>query len=213
MPSGEPRGLILVLHPWWGLTPPIRAACDDLADHGYVAVAPDLYDGEIAATPQKARELRSRRRRTPMWRQIVSEVEQVRSRTDSSSIAQIGFSMGGHWALWLAKQSRPEIPPITATTVFYATRAGDFSASRSAFQFHFAADDPFVSEKGIAQQQRQLHSTGCDVEIHRYPGTGHWFFESDRPDAYDSAAATVAWQRTLGFLDRYAADLDESPAT
>lgn len=202
-PSGSPRGLVLVLHPWWGLTPPIRAACDELADHGYIAVAPDLYDGDVASTPEAAAELRSRKRRVPIWRQIVATAERVRLGTGLDRIGQIGFSMGGHWALWLAKQSRPEIPQIAATTVFYATRAGDFSASRSAFQFHLAEHDPFVSDAGIARQERQLLAAGREVEIHRYLGTGHWFFESDRPEAFDAPAAALAWARTVTFLDRH----------
>ena len=34
------------------------------------------------------------------------------------------------------------------------------------------------------------------------PGTGHWFFESDRPPAHDPAAAELAWRRTIDFLRR-----------
>jgi dienelactone hydrolase len=30
--------------------------------------------------------------------------------------------------------------------------------------------------------------------------TGHWFFEPDRPQAYNQAAASLAWERTLAFL-------------
>jgi carboxymethylenebutenolidase len=40
------------------------------------------------------------------------------------------------------------------------------------------------------------------VTFHVYPGVGHWFFESDRPDAYDEAAAELAWQRTIGWLGK-----------
>lgn len=202
-PVSRPRAVIAVLHAWWGLTPVITGVCDDLADLGYVAVAPDLYRGETATTADEAAALRARKRSTPMWRQIVSEIDRARSQFDVEPVGQIGFSMGGHWALWLAKQSRDEIPPITATTVFYATRAGDFTASASAFQFHFAETDPFVTDAGIARQERQLHAAGRQVELHRYPGTGHWFFEWDRADAYDSDASDLSWRRTVAFLDRH----------
>lgn len=203
LPTAPARAVILVLHPWWGLTPVITGVCDDLADLGYIAVAPDLYYGEIAETPDQATELRSRRRPTPMWRHILAEVEQARSKFAVEPLGQIGFSMGGHWALWLAKQSRPEIPPISATTIFYATRAGDFSASRSAFQFHLAEADPFVNPRAAARQERQLRRAGFEVEVHRYADTGHWFFEWDRPDAFDPSAATLAWERTTKFLERH----------
>lgn len=202
-PAGPPHAVIAVLHAWWGLTPVITGVCDDLADLGYLAVAPDLYGGDVAATADEAAALRARKRSTPMWRQIVSETNRARAEFDGPPVGQIGFSMGGHWALWLAKQSRPEIPPITATSVFYATRSGDFSASHSAFQFHLAETDPFVTESGVARQERQLHAAGRPVELHRYPGTGHWFFEWDRPDAYDPEAASLAWRRTVEFLDRH----------
>lgn len=201
-PAGLPRATIAVLHAWWGLTPVVTGVCDDLARLGYVAVAPDLCGGEVASSAEEASVLRARRRSTPMWRQIIAEIDQARADFGAAAVGQIGFSMGGHWALWLAKQSRPEIPPIAATTIFYATRSGDFSASRSAFQFHLADSDPFVSAAGAARQERQLRSAGRDVELHRYPGTGHWFFEWDRPDAYDSGAASLAWRRTVEFLDR-----------
>ena len=155
-PSGSARAVIAVLHAWWGLTPVITRVCDDLAALGYVAVAPDLYAGAVATTAEEAAALRARKRATPMWRHIVGDIEQARTQYDVQPLGQVGFSMGGHWALWLAKQARPEIPPISATVVFYATRAGDFSLSRSAFQFHLADSDPFVSEAGIVRQRRQL---------------------------------------------------------
>ncbi len=201
-PAEGARATVVVLHAWWGLTPVVTGVCDDLADLGYAAVAPDLYDGSLASTAEEAAALRGRKRSTPMWRQIVSATEIARSEYGAGAVGQIGFSMGGHWALWLAKQSRPEILPISATAVFYATRGGDFSASRSAFQFHLAESDAFVSQTSIARQRRQLRAAGCDAAFHQYPGTGHWFFEWDRPDAFDPEAASLAWRRTVEFLDR-----------
>jgi len=36
--------------------------------------------------------------------------------------------------------------------------------------------------------------------VYDYPGTGHAFFNDDRPEAYHDAAAATAWARTLEFL-------------
>jgi carboxymethylenebutenolidase len=38
------------------------------------------------------------------------------------------------------------------------------------------------------------------VTFYTYAGTGHWFFEKDRVDAYNAEAARLAWQRTAEFL-------------
>jgi carboxymethylenebutenolidase len=111
--------------------------------------------------------------------------------------------MGGHWALWMAKQSQPEIPPISATVVYYASRSGDCSDSVSAFQFHLAESDPVVSRASVVRMGRQLQLAGRAAEFHGYPGTGHWFFERDQADAYRPAAAALAWERTVAFLGQH----------
>ena len=48
--------------------------------------------------------------------------------------------------------------------------------------------------------EEAMRNAGRSVTFHHYPGIGHWFFESDRADAYNEAAAALAWQRTLAFL-------------
>ncbi|MDQ1396982.1 MAG: carboxymethylenebutenolidase [Acidimicrobiaceae bacterium] len=45
-----------------------------------------------------------------------------------------------------------------------------------------------------------LRLLGRDLTFHRYPGTSPWFFEQDRPPAYDPDAAALAWDRTVAFL-------------
>src|SRR5438045_2512906 len=44
--SGSGPG-VLVLQEWWGLVPQIKRTCDRLAAEGFVALAPDLYRGDI----------------------------------------------------------------------------------------------------------------------------------------------------------------------
>jgi len=55
-PAGGGPG-VLVLHAWWGLSDGIRRHCDRLAEAGFVALAPDLYDGRTAATVPEAKAL------------------------------------------------------------------------------------------------------------------------------------------------------------
>ena len=116
----------------------------------------------------------------------------------ASEIGVIGFSMGGHWAFWLAQ--RPELP-IAATVTFYAARDGDYTRSRASFLAHFAETDEWVSAASKKKLERSLAKAGKPARLHTYPGTGHWFFEEDRADAFQAEAAKLAWERTMAFLD------------
>ena len=200
--SGAGPG-VLVLHSWWGLNPFFKGLCDRLARAGFVALAPDLYAGRVATTPAQAKALRAEataKRRTPAYKLLIAAIEELRNHeaVQGSRIAVLGFSMGGHWALWLAQ--RPELP-IAATVVFYAARNGDYSRSRSRFLIHFAASDDWVSAASARKLEASLAKAKVDATYWTYPGTPHWFFESDRKDADDRPAAASAWKRTVAFLN------------
>src|SRR5947199_1030451 len=47
-PSGSGPG-VLVIQEWWGLDSGIKEMTDRLGAAGFVALAPDLYHGELAA--------------------------------------------------------------------------------------------------------------------------------------------------------------------
>ena len=92
---------------------------------------------------------------------------------------------------------------MTATVVFYGTRNGDYSTSQSAFQFHLAETDEYVATSGVKKLQKSLAAADKVAAFHTYPGTSHWFFESDRPEAYKPEAAQLAWIRSIEFLKLY----------
>ena len=60
----------------------------------------------------------------------------------------------------------------------------------------------YEPEEGVEELENTLKASGRPVTFYRYPGAGHWFFECDRQDAYNPAAASLAWDRTLSFLKR-----------
>ena len=196
--SGSGAGVI-VLHAWWGLTEFSKEVCERLADEGFVVLAPDLYHGDTAATIDEAKRLRSAMDRNVAHKKLKGAVDCVRSHpaVSDSSIGLVGFSLGGHLALWLARNKPKE---VAAVVVFYGTGGGSFDKTRAAFLGHFAESDPYASPSSVQKLEERLRATEREVTFHIYPGTGHWFFEMDRPDAYDADAARLAWERTIEFL-------------
>ena len=114
-------------------------------------------------------------------------------------LAVIGFSLGAYYALDLAAAD-PE--HIRSVVLFYGTGGGDFSSSRAAYLGHFADNDEYEPQANVDALEDALRRAGRQVTFHRYAGTGHWFFEPDRSQAYNRGAANLAWERTLTFLQR-----------
>ncbi|MEP0807400.1 MAG: dienelactone hydrolase family protein [Chloroflexota bacterium] len=199
-PSGKGPG-VLVLHAWWGLNDTIKNFCGKLAESGFVAFAPDLYHGRVADTIPAAEALGSALDANHL--QAKTEIaEAVRFLSEHAEqtnrgLAVIGFSLGAYYALDLAATD-PE--RIHFVVLFYGTGPADYAKSRAAYLGHFAVNDPYEPQSNVDELEESLKRAGRPVTFHRYPGTGHWFFEPDRTDAYNEAAASLAWERTLAFL-------------
>ncbi len=201
-PSGTGHP-VLVLHPWWGLNDTMKAVCTRLAAAGFVAFAPDLYHGEVVDTIAAAETLSSAlfANLDPPRAAVADAATFLRERAGLTDrgLAVLGFSLGAFFALDLAVTT-PE--QIRSVIVFYGTRPGDYSGSQAAYLGHFAETDENESPEEIANLEESLKRAGCPVTFYHYPGTGHWFFEPDRVQAYNKAAADLAWDRTLAFLKR-----------
>jgi len=112
-------------------------------------------------------------------------------------LAVIGFSLGAYYALDLAAAD-PE--HIRSVVLFYGTGGGDWSTSKAAYLGHFAENDEFEPQSNVHELESSLKTAGRPATFYIYPGTGHWFFEPERIQAYNQAAASLAWERTLAFL-------------
>jgi carboxymethylenebutenolidase len=190
---------VLLLHSWWGLTPFFRSVADRLADEGFVVLAPDLMGGALPSSADEAQRLLAESDPNEGVALVTASAARLRNLriTPDGPIAVVGFSMGASWALWLSARA-PDV--VAATVVFYGSQNIDFDGARSAHLGHFAEHDPFESDDDIAFLEASLGLAGGDATFHRYAGTGHGFFESDRPDAFDADAAELAWSRTVEFL-------------
>ena len=197
-PAGKGRG-VLVLHAWWGLNNTIKAFCTRLAESGFSAFAPDLYRGQLATTIPEAERLSNALEATEARKDITNAVDfLIQNATKGGrDLAVIGFSLGAYFALELSN-SDPD--HIRSVVVFYGTGYEEYDASRAEYLGHFAEADEFEPEANVNNLEALLRSAGRPVTFHRYPGTGHWFFEPDRTQAFNQAAASLAWKRTLAFL-------------
>jgi len=193
---------VLVLHAWWGLDDRIESVCRRLASLGYVALAPDLYGGQTAATSDEAAALRDQLDRGQALWDLGAALSFLQHGTDTrvGRVGVLGFSLGGSMAWRLAARRPGEIAALVS---FYGL-AGDVDPGslRIRTQGHFASADELLTADEVESWRGRLNPTSGAGEFHTYAGTAHGFFESPVSGVYAPAAAQQAWDRTLAFLDR-----------
>lgn len=198
--SGNGPG-VMVLHAWWGLNDTVKAFCRRLAGAGFVAFAPDLYHGQIADNIADAERLAGALDTNHL--QAKADIAAAAAflngylEQPARGLAVIGFSLGAYYALNLAATHPDQVHSVV---IFYGVGDAEFGRSRAAYLGHFAEDDAYEPPANVDWLEESLKDAGRPVTFYRYSGTGHWFFEPDRLDAYDQTATTLAWERTLAFL-------------
>ncbi|HET7457669.1 MAG TPA: dienelactone hydrolase family protein [Gemmatimonadaceae bacterium] len=191
---------VVVVQEWWGLVDHIRRVADRFAAAGFVALAPDLYGGKVAASPDDAQKMM-------MALDIAAAGKALRGaaryllahdRVAPKKVAALGFCMGGQLALYAAAEYPEE---IAAAVDFYGVhekvRIAPEKFAGRAVQFHLGRRD-----RGLHAQQavaKALRGAGAHVDEHLYDA-GHAFFNDTRPTAYDEGSAELAWKRTVEFL-------------
>jgi carboxymethylenebutenolidase len=205
-PPGGSSGTVgvLVLQEWWGLVDQIIRTCDRFAAAGFTALAPDLYHGTsvpLTEPDDAAKEMMA----MDMGRaahDLSGAVDALLARTGGDGVGVVGFCMGGGLALVLASQRPDAVKAVVPAygVIPWPDAQPDYAAMDAAVLGHAAALDDFFTPDAAAELERTLKALGKDVVIHDYPGVGHAFFNEDRPEAYDEAAAELLWDRTVAFL-------------
>lgn len=192
---------VVVLHEWDGLVPHIRDVSDRFASEGFLAFAPDLYDGVSApwGDIKEAERLQGRILGDPgaAARRVGLAVAELRRR-GKGSVAVVGFCTGGALALLTSA-----ICEVEATVAYY----GIFPKTRereikNPVLVHVAEHEEHNPPASPAQFPRWFEGM-TNVELHIYWGTQHAFFNDTYEDSYDPAAAELSWSRTVTFLRRH----------
>jgi carboxymethylenebutenolidase len=181
LPDGGTGPGVIVIQEWWGLDSGTKEMADRLGAAGFVALAPDLYHGELAAHDEmdKAGELMQSLPIDRAARDMSGAVDFLADHpaTTGDGIGVVGFCMGGMLTFVLAAE-RPD--RVTAAVPFYGfppieDGPADLSKIEASIQGHMAEHDDFFPPDQAAALEAHLLGLGKDVTITVHEGTGHAF--------------------------------------
>jgi carboxymethylenebutenolidase len=199
----EPLPAVILIHEWWGLNDNVRAMANRLAGEGYMVLAVDLYNGEVADSREAARLL---------MLEVVEEREVAEDNIRSAyafletagapRIGSMGWCFGGGWSLNTA-QLFPDA--LDASVIYYGQVTDDedkLQPVSAPILGLFGAADTGISVESVEGFRGALERLRKEHEIHIYPGVGH-AFANPTGENYNAEAAEDAWRKTLEFLGRY----------
>jgi carboxymethylenebutenolidase len=193
---------VIVIQVWWGLVPHIKDIADRFAAEGFVALAPDMYHGEVTSEPDLAGKLLMSMNLATAGKDLSGAVDALQERTGRTKVGATGFCMGGGLAL-MAACLRPDA--ISAVAPFYGGMRPDtvieWDNLAAVVEGHYAETDRgTAAPEAVKELEATLRAKGKDATFHVYPGTQHAFFNDTRPEVYDAEVSQVAWDRMLALF-------------
>lgn len=200
-PEGEANGIgVVVVHEWWGLNEHTKDIARRYADAGFVALAPDLYEGVVTKDPKEASKLMHEldQERGVAVLNAAVDVLAATDGVDANRLGATGYCMGGSFALLLACRN----PKIRAAAPFYGDVPSDDELAKLSGPVLFvgASKDQWITPEKIHGLRDSLAKLGKAGETKIYEGADHAFFNDTRPEVYDAEAAADAWQRVTTFF-------------
>ena len=199
-PSAGPGPGVLVLHSGRGLTPFVERLCHRLARTGFVAYAPDLFDGETPTTTAEAREVKEAVDEDRLVRQL-EDAAGFLCRYDDVSRPEIGVLAIGYGAEVACAAAPWLSADCAALTIFYGYRDCEWADVDLDVLGHFAQLDHVYSPSRVEDIRETFRGAAIDHDLFVYPGTEPSFFEEDETARYDPEAARLSWERTTHYLE------------
>ena len=203
--SGSGPG-VLVIQEWWGLDAGIKEWAERLGKAGFVALAPDLYHGQLAAHDEmdKAAHLMQSMPADRAARDMSGAVDYLANHNavTSKGIGVVGFCMGGLLSFIIAAH-RPD--KVSAVVPFYGFPSGpaepDWSKLTATVSGHMAENDNHFSPDAARALEAKLRGMGKKVTMKVYPGTGHAFMGPHNAlGTLDEKLAAQIWPEAVSFL-------------
>lgn len=200
-PAGKPRAAIVVIQEIFGVNHHIRSVCDRLANEGYVAIAPAIFDRmqpnfQCGYSPD---EIATARKfiANPDWAAMLGDTQAaIDAVKHVGPVGIIGFCLGGS----IAYAAATRLSGLSAAVGYYGGAVVRFADDKPTMptQLHFGEKDAGIPLTDV----ETIKAKRPDVEVHIYPGAQHGFHCDERA-SYDKASADIAWPRSLAFLAKH----------
>lgn len=201
MPAETPAPAVILIHEWWGLNDSIKTMAREFADRGYVAFAIDLYGGEVADTPEGARELMSSMDEGAARDKLASAVAFLKDHeATNGKVGTVGWCFGGGWSINTATAA-----DVDATVVYYGRLPSDAAELESVdapVLGHFGTEDDNINPEMVGAFERAMEAAGKSdlLEVHWY--VADHAFANPSGARYDADDAALALARTMTFFEK-----------
>jgi carboxymethylenebutenolidase len=208
----EPAGAakapgMLVIQEIFGINQTIREICDNYAEQGYIAIAPDLFwrqepglklDSNSKEGWARAMELFQGFSETKGVEDLIATLAWLRTYPRvTGKIGTVGFCLGGKLAYLMSTRS-----DIDAAVGYYGVgiegSISEAGAITHPLMLHAAEKDGFSSPEALAKIEDGLEPI-VHATVHAYPGVDHAFARKGG-EHYDAEAAQLADTRTATFF-------------
>ena len=195
-PKSQAVATVIILQEIFGITDHIQAICQQYATHGYLAVAPALFDRiqkNIVLDYSSIKEGRDYKMQLQDEQVLLDIAAAAATAENDLKVAVIGFCFGG--ALSYLASTRLN---LNCAISYYGGGIAEKYINQNPLcpiMYHFGALDPIIPSTDVAAIQSN-HPGGV---FHIYEDAGHGFNCSDRRD-YHSESAELAFARSLEFL-------------
>src|ERR1700723_3858139 len=210
-PETVPAPAVVVLQELFGVNADIRRHCDELAEQGYIALAPDLYwrqepgvDLNVTSQADWDHGLRlySAYDRDAGVRDIKDTIDAARSLPEcNGKVALLGYCVGALMVFMTAVRN----DGIDAAVWYHGADTekylGEADGLHAPLLMHVAEEDEFISKAAQAQIKAAL-AKKPNATVYSYPGQRHAFSRHNGLH-YNAAAAMLANGRTRAFLNQH----------
>jgi len=203
-PEGKgPFPAIIVIHEWWGLNDWVKENAKKFADKGYIALAIDLYRGQVATDQDAAHELMRGLPEDRVTRDLQAAFAYLVSRSDvqQNKIGSIGWCTGGGYSL----QAALNIPELSACVVNYGRLVSDaemIDKINCPILGIFGAKDRGIPVKDVEAFKAASNKAGKSIAVQIYQNSGHAFINENSAKAYNASDAKNAWEKTFAFFEK-----------